>query len=68
MTTNWQPIDEKTPRDRRILLWRPKFGAVIGSWHYADLWSDEVGRLFLNAPPTHWRQLPAGPEEGKDET
>lgn len=76
--TGWQPI-ETAPKDRCILLWNSRLGAIRGDWRtdkYSKkprpYWSHDLERVFgvLHArahQPTHWMPLPAAPEtpEGK---
>lgn len=73
----WQPI-ETAPRDDRVLLFVPAFGAWIaswwpGSWSYArEQWAihspfarGDKAIFGVDAPqPTHWMPLPAPPTSG----
>ena len=69
----WRPISE-APTSRDLLLWYPAHGAVRGRWNAdsyarrpAPYWSHDRERLYgireaRAHPPTHWQDLPAGPE------
>lgn len=62
----WQPIDDKTPRDRRILLWADEecwIGTFDARWQAWRLWGNGPRELIA---PSHWQPLPAGPQEKTD--
>lgn len=59
--TPWQPIDENTPKDRTVLLLSGAT-AVEGSYVSFDggFWMQHWTHDEIN--PTHWQELPEGPE------
>ena len=66
--TNWQPI-ETAPSKGRFLLWLQDEGfAVVASYRSLDgddtlwIWEMDLEASWHN--PTHWMQIPPGPEGG----
>lgn len=57
----WIPIDENTPRDRRIKIYDAGYeGQVIVQWNeYFRCFIDPRGHKYLN--PTHYQELPEDP-------
>ena len=60
----WLPIDENTPKDKRIFLWFPEanpINKIIGKW-------DCVNKKFITehsafGNPTYYQELPDDPKE-----
>ena len=63
----WLPIDENTPKDRRILLLYP---AMLDTPSVTGLWNALKGRFVADIVihgsirPTHWQELPENPNKG----
>ena len=58
----WQPIDEKTPKDKNILVYYPGYGQLVVIWSkFYSRWITVFGRK-LTHPPTHWQELPEDPK------
>ena len=61
----WLPIDENTPKDRRILLLYP---AMLDTPSVTGLWNALKGRFVADIVihgsirPTHWQELPENPK------
>jgi len=65
----WIPVNERLPEyDTDVLLWAEPWGRTyLGYWRHSDEWigrqrPEEDGPL-PSTDPTHWRALPAPPEE-----
>ena len=70
----WQPI-ETAPKDKVVLLYSQRFGAVVGRWNeeiFASkprpYWTNDRERLHgvvatRQSQPTHWMPLPPPPSE-----
>ncbi|MDV6347522.1 hypothetical protein R2083_08340 [Nitrosomonas sp. Is35] len=62
------PIDENTPKDRRLNLYWPGIGWIAGSWVQLN---NNVGYFIHDLlkyqpppiKPTHYQELPADPKE-----
>ena len=63
---SWKPIDQNTPRDKRIAL-SDKNHASDGIWHkpswsdghwFKYVWQDGGATMGLPFQPTHWDYLP----------
>lgn len=71
---DWQPIDDDTPKNRRIMLWVP-YGPTFGHWDRDEnnrnpqpFWRYEGVLRVTNMrakPPTHWQPVPAAPKGTK---
>ena len=54
----WLPIDENTPKDRRVLLLYPNFSAICGQYDItSETWWPDL-KLHNDLQPTHWQELP----------
>jgi len=60
----WLPIDENTPKDRKILLLWPELGVMEGEWVVDVFWCDmwELTGCVMDEQPTHWQELPEPPK------
>lgn len=58
----WLPIDENTPKDRRLNLYWPNYGWFTGSWRMNQYFCDVGLMVPVNINPTHWQELPEDPE------
>ena len=71
----WRPIATAPKDGTPVDLW-VKVKTVIGDHHYRDedcWWDTEKGKwkhgdFFVSGTPTHWRPVPAGPQEAADRT
>lgn len=51
----WLPIDENTPKDRKLLMFIPGHGKEVMRHSEIKMWSPN---------PTHYQELPDDPEPG----
>ena len=52
----WLPIDENTPKDKRILLFANKY-KIVGNWDVdSQQWLSFPGGIVIS--PTHYKLLP----------
>lgn len=72
MTADWIPVGEKDPPAYvRVLTWVSVGGWVTtyearcDSWHPKKGWLSEQDPVNGFDSVTHWRLMPAGPQEGK---
>lgn len=64
----WLPIDENTPKDKRLNLYWPGNGWITGSWVQLN---NNVGYFIHDLlkyqpppiKPTHYQELPGDPKE-----
>lgn len=63
----WIPIDENTPRDRRLNLYWPGRGWITGEWRQLN---KDIGYFIHDGlkyepviKPTHYQELPEPPKE-----
>ena len=65
----WLPIDENTPKDRRLLLFFPGYGSYDGGFLMIRRDGKDVfaASASLSVPlgiwPTHYQELPEDPKE-----
>ena len=58
----WQPIDENTPKDRRLNLYWKDYGWLTGQWRLGQFFCDANLMAPCNIAPTHWQELPEDPK------
>jgi hypothetical protein len=57
----WQPIDEYTPKDRKIMIYDDSYGHAAVSWNnFYNYFTDDHGHKYMQ--PTHWQKLPEDPK------
>lgn len=70
--SEWQPI-ETAPKDGRVVLALPVYGAHTGTFLHWDAWSDDMSgdhqeeNIYSGwriADATHWMPLPTPPDKG----
>jgi len=59
----WLPIDENTPKDRRLNLYWKGYGWFTGQWRMGQFFCDAGLLVPVNVNPTHYQELPADPKE-----
>lgn len=58
----WLPIDENTPKDKRLNLYWEGYGWYTGEWRRNQFWIDAMLSVPLNIQPTHYKLLPEDPK------
>lgn len=59
----WLPIDENTPKDRRLNLYWKGYGWFTGQWRMGQYFCDAGLMVPVNIKPTHYQELPPDPED-----
>lgn len=59
----WKPIDENTPKDRKIMLFYEKCGIHTGEFRCGHYLADANLCVPCNIKPTHWQELPEPPKD-----
>lgn len=60
---DWKPIDENTPKDRRIMLFYEKYGMHTGEFRCGHYLADAGLCVPCNIKPKYWQELPPLPKE-----
>lgn len=59
---HWLPIDENTPKDRRLNLYWKGYGWFTGSWRMNQYWCDAGLKVPCNINPIYYKLLPEDPK------
>ena len=60
---DWNPINENTPKDRRIMLFYENYGMHTGEFKCGHYLADAGLCVPCNIKPKYWQELPSLPKE-----